>query len=238
MAITPEFFKLILKAGGSGRAVAAGYPDLLIEKLRIAEWLLNRPVWADWAAYRPDSAEIMRWHGVNLPGILDSEQVFKALGYTLDVFDIAKIRGPEKIIDLNYLIPWWTDDSLIESADLLVDSGTTEHCFNIGRAIINLAGLVKLNGHIVQAFPLNAINHGFYSVSPTLVYDFYGDNGFTIKECFGHVFNAGICSGFTFPIDPFKRLTRVPENSFLYLLAQRTAIQELKFPVQRKYRKG
>jgi len=231
MAITPEFFKLILKAGGSGRAVAAGYPDFLFSRISLN--MMNPFVPAHDLAYRPDSAEIMRWHGVNLPGILDSEQVFKALGYSLDVFDIAKIRGPEKIVDLNFSHVFFG-----ATADLVVDSGTTEHCFNVGRAIINLAGLVKLNGHIVQAFPLNAINHGFYSVSPTLVYDFYADNGFVIKECFGHVFNAASCSGFTFPIDPFKRMTRVPENSFLYLLAQRTAIQELKFPVQRKYRKG
>lgn len=231
MAITPEFFKLILKADDAGRAAAAGYPDLLLTRAQAR--VFDNPA----VNVRTDSMEIMRWHGVNLPGILDSEQVFKTLGYTLDVFDVAKIRGPEIIVDLNYLLPWWDFDRYREGYDLVVDSGTTEHCFNIGRAIINLAGMVKPGGHIVQSFPLSAINHGFYSVSPTLVYDFYGDNGFTIKECFGHVFNAASCSGYTYPIEPFKRMTRVPENSFLYLLAQRAEIKELNFPVQRKYRK-
>jgi len=224
MAITPASLKLILKAGGKGRAAAAGYPDLLINGTQafdaIGELLEDVP-------QRDDSQKIMAWHGVQLPGIFESVAFFKALGYTLDVFDIAKIRGSEIILDLNY-----PSNEHEGQYDLVIDSGTCEHCFMIGQAIINLAQMVKEGGHIVQVFPLNAYNHGFYSVSPTLVKDFYEDNGFEVIDCFGLV--GG--SYFTFPVDFKRRFRGIPENSYMQLLVKRTKAQNIKLPVQFKYR--
>lgn len=223
MAITPSSLKLICKAGLKGRAAAAGYPDLLINEVQ-ARAAIGRDL--DNVPIRLDSERIIQWHGSSLHHIYESTAFFKQLGYQLDVFDIAEIRGGEIIIDLNYPI------GHEEEYDLVIDAGTCEHCFNVGQAIINLAGLLKRGGHLVQVFPLNAYNHGFYSVSPTLVKDFYEDNGFEIVECFG--LQNGTYQ--KFPIHFHKRFTGIPENSFMQLMVRRTEVQPIKLPTQFKYR--
>lgn len=221
MAITPSSLRLIMKAGGSGRAAAAGYPDLLLSQA-LVEGASKQPI-----PIRVDSEKIIQWHGVNLPVIYESTAFFRAIGYELDVFDIAQIRGGEIIVDLNFPM-----DGYRCQYDLVIDAGTCEHCFNVGQAIINLADLVKEGGHIVQVFPLNAYNHGFYSISPTLVKDFYEDNGFEIVECFG-LQNKTYAK---FPVDYRKRFTGVPENSFIQLLAKRVEVKPITYPTQHKYR--
>jgi hypothetical protein len=225
MAITPVHLRLIRKVGGKGRAASAGYPDLLIpESLAfqfLGEKLNDVPV-------REDSQKIAQWHGVNFPNIYESKAFLKAMDYDMDVFDIKEIRGGEIVVDLNYQLHY----SFAEQYDLVIDSGTCEHCFHIGQAAMNLAGLLKEGGHIIQGLPLNAYNHGFYSVSPTWVRDFYGDNGFEVKECFG--LQNGTYK--TFPLKSTERVQGLPENSFMIVMAQRTKVQPLTVPTQWKYR--
>lgn len=225
MAITPIHLRLIMKVQGSGKAAAAGYPDLLISE-SLAEQALKERV-KD-VPLREDSQKIMDWHGVDLEGIYESQAFFKAMDYDLDVFDIKEIRGGEIVVDLNYQLHY----SFAEKYDLVVDSGTCEHVFHIGQAAMNLAGLLKEGGHIVQGLPLNAYNHGFYSVSPTWVRDFYGDNGFEVIECFG--LQNGTYK--TFPLHSTKRFQGIPENSFMLVLAKRTKVKPLEIPTQWKYR--
>ena len=223
MAITPASLDLILRAGSKGRAAAAGYPDLIISESMayraVGDKLNQVPV-------RSDSQKIAQWHGVSIPKIYESVEFFRALGYSLDVFDIKEIRGGEIVLDLNY-----PSDRSAEY-DLVIDSGTCEHCFNVGQAIINLANMVKAGGFIVQVFPLNAYNHGFYSVSPTLVKDFYEDNDFEIIDCFG-IQNGTYTK---FPVDYRGRRMQYPDNSFIQLLARRGEVKPLMYPVQFKYR--
>ena len=64
------------------------------------------------------------------------------------------------------------------SYDLVLDTATCEHCFNIDQAALNLASLVSKGGYLIQAMPLNLFNHGVYNVNPTWFYDFYPANGF------------------------------------------------------------
>lgn len=224
MAITPASLDLILKAGGSGRAAAAGYPDLLIPQHMIYKALGER---GDNVPVREDSQKIIDWHGVPLSKIYESQAFFRELGYQMDVFDIKEIRGGEIVLDLNY-----PNDGHKERYDLVIDSGTCEHCFMVGQAIINLAQMVKGGGHIVQVFPLNAYNHGFYSVSPTLIKDFYEDNGFRIVECFG-IQNGSYQK---FPIDYRSRRGGYPENSFIQFLVEREKVKPITLPTQYKYR--
>lgn len=221
MAIVPQMMGLIRKANGRGRAVSAGYPDLLLSPSMAHQCIGNAIV-----PYRPDSELIMRRHGVRLEGVYDSAMFFKAMGYDLDVIDFREVRGGEIIVDLNLPV------ELGNRYDLVIDPGTCEHCFHVGQAIINLANAVKVGGHIVQGFPLNAYNHGFYNVSPTLVKDFYEDNGFAIVDCFGLVNEEQV----KFQLPFSKRFTSIPENSFMLLLAKRLEEKPITAPVQHKYR--
>ena len=226
MAIVPPMMNLIRKANGKGKAISAGYPDLLLSPAVANQCIGNAIV-----PYRPDSKEIMARHSVKLDGIYDSHAFFKAMGYDLEVMDFREVRGGEIIVDLNYPVPC-VEGRYGSQYDLVIDPGTCEHCFHIGTAIVNLSRMVKPGGHIVQGFPLNAYNHGFYSVSPTLVRDFYEDNGFEIVECFGLV-NS---SYYRFEVSFTKRFHSIPENSFMLILAKRLEEKELTIPVQHKYR--
>lgn len=226
MAIVPPMMQLIRKANGRGRAVSAGYPDLLISPAVAQQCIGNAIV-----PFRPDSELIMKRHGVKLDGVYDSHAFFKAMGYDLDVIDFREVRGGEIVVDLNYPVAC-SEGRYSDQYDLVIDPGTCEHCFHIGTAIVNLSRMLKLGGHIVQGFPLNSYNHGFYNVNPTLVKDFYEDNGFEIVECFGLV-NS---SSFRFDVSFTKRFHSIPEDSFMLLLARRKEVRPLTIPVQHKYR--
>ena len=223
MAITPIHLRLIMKAGGSGKAASAGYPDLLISKALAEQATKGAEI-----PFREDSKKILEWHKTDLAGVYESQAFFRAMGYDLEIFDIKEIRGGETVVDLNYQLHY----SYAEKYDLVIDGGTCEHCFHIGQAAMNLAGMVKEGGHIVQGLPLNAYNHGFYSVSPTWVKDFYEGNGFEIKECFG--MQNGTYK--TFPLRMLERMIGLPENSFMLVLARRNTVNPLMVPTQFKYR--
>ena len=60
-----------------------------------------------------------------------------------------------------------------------------EHIFNISQALENLSKMLKVKGHIMHLSPCNNyIDHGFYSINPTLFKDFYTQNKFKILELY------------------------------------------------------
>lgn len=226
MAITAHSMELIAAAcERKGRAAALGYPDLLLNEGELMRYV--GPA-AKKLPKREDSDRIIKWHGNNaahLAEVAESRAFFKVLGYELDVFDIAKIRGDEIFIDLNN--PLWPQYR--QKYALVIDPGTCEHCFHVGQAAMNVADMCESGGHIVQGLPLNAYNHGFYCISPTWVKDFYESNGFEIQACFG------VSGNHRFPIEFRKRFRVIPENSFMLIHVRRNHIEKLKVPTQWKY---
>lgn len=233
MAVPPMMFDLLCRVAreqGGGRACAAGYPDLLVSETQLKTMLgeersLRVPV-------REDSKKIAAWHGVGrvLDKIFESRIVFRELGYQLDVIDINPARGDEIILDLNVPLP----PDLERSYDLVLDTGTCEHCFNIGNAALNLASLVNKGGYLIQAMPLNVFNHGFYNVNPTWFYDFYPTNGFR----FLHLQAVANIVWDPKPIDlpAFDRFSEAPPNSIIIAVVRReTMVTPLKVPMQHKY---
>ncbi len=217
------------KEQGGGAACSAGYPDLLVSPRHLDD-LLGAGASGE-IPVRADSERILAWHGVTklFDRVYDTVAVFHKLGYSLDVIDIHAARGNEIILDLNHPLP--ADFS--RTYDLVLDTGTCEHCFNIGQAAINLASLVKTKGIIVQAMPLNSFNHGFYNVNPTWFHDFYPANGFSILFLRG-VTNA-VKSPEGFDLPAFERFFEVPRNSIMLLAARRDEARPLTMPVQHKY---
>jgi SAM-dependent methyltransferase len=66
-------------------------------------------------------------------------------------------------------------------ADLIFDTGTLEHCFNIPNVFQNIHRILKENGTIVHVSPVNGYaDHGLYQISPTLLHDYYGTNQYKI----------------------------------------------------------
>jgi hypothetical protein len=161
-----------------------------------------------------------KWHNRDYQ-FPETEEVFNAMGANLTCIDIFASRNVEKIVDLNY------PQDLCQY-DLVLDCGTTEHCFNIGQALINAANAVKVGGYIIHTPPLTMTNHGFYCLQPTLFYDFYTQNGWQIEFITGEYNNQWL------EIPAISRVKVQPEVSLL-VLAKRTNQNPLIYPMQSKY---
>lgn len=161
-----------------------------------------------------------RWHNKQeeLPETLE---IFNKLGMNLTCVDIVASRDVETVVDLNY-------PHDLGKFDLVLDCGTTEHCFNIGQALMNAANAVKEGGYILHTPPLSMTNHGFYCLQPTLFYDFYTQNGWEVQ------FIAGELNNKWFEIPAVNRV-KVPAEASLLVLAKRTNSNQLIYPMQSKY---
>lgn len=212
MAIDVIQFDLIARAGGSGKALSAGYPDLLIRKSADA---LAEEFWVE----RPDSAAVAKHHGVDGP-IYDSHAIFRGIDYELDVIDRAVLQGSERVVDLN-------EPQELGEYDLVVDPGTIEHCFNIAQAAKNLAEAVKVGGLICQAVPMSMFNHGYYNLNPVWFIDFYKANGFRLEFQLIRVDDwiMNNVSG--------KRMSGIPDGAVNVTLARRIEKRPIVWPQQK-----
>lgn len=211
----------VLKAGH--RIAAFGYPDMIGPIDHVRNCLGEK---FERLEYHKDSEEICRRHGLSKRQIPDTDSFFQLLGAEMDVFDIVKERGREILCDLNRPI------EQKESYDVVLDPGTLEHCFNIGQAAFNMAGLLRKDGVILHQNPFNVGNHGFYGLNPTWYADFYGQNGFKLLDCrlctSQKVWKTPVVDRFKFP---------AAEEAGIFAMAQREEVKELSFPVQTKYRR-
>lgn len=214
---------------GGGRACSAGYPDLLVKREHLVALLGGER--ASRVSLRADSPAILKWHGMagKLEGVFDARETFREIGFSLDVLDIAAARGEEILVDLNCPLP----SEFAGRYDLVVDTGTCEHCFHIGQAAMNLARLVRKGGYIVQALPLSSFNHGFYNVNPTWFHDFYPVNGFEIHLLVG-IADIVLAPRFI-ELPPFANFGAVPERTAAVVVAQRMEERAPVVPTQRKY---
>ncbi len=115
--------------------------------------------------------------------------------------------------------------------DLVIDAGTIEHCANIGQALMNAANAVWPGGYVFHSPPLAMMNHGFYNVSPTLLADFYQQNGWRVA----HLSAFKVAPPYDdVPIDPTGRFPAV-NGTALYFLAQRLTAGVLRWPTQTRY---
>lgn len=87
------------------------------------------------------------------------------------------------IIDLNLPIKYF------DRYDLVIDSGTAEHCFNIGNVFSGYHQLLSNGGYLYQWSPFISPNHGFYSINPTLYYDLARDGMFELLDYNLHMFS-------------------------------------------------
>lgn len=157
-----------------------GYPDMISLNSSLTE---NQR-----SSYKPfvdNNPLSMKWHGLN-PNTHTSYSITKichSRGFFFRYFDINSGSGGESKgftkIDLNYDIP----SDLYASCDILIDSGTAEHCFNIGKVFENYFHLLRPNGILIQYIPFLSPNHGFWSINPTLIYDLTSCNPIKILKC-------------------------------------------------------
>lgn len=216
------------------RIAAMGYPDLTMPVEFFEEALGDKFVALQ---YRKDSLSICKRHGIYpVRDVPDAASFFSLLGARLDVFDVIQERGDEIMCDLNEPLP----EKYLGQYDFVLDVGTIEHCFNIGQAAKNMAGLLKQGGVILHENPFVMPNHGFYSLNPTWYLDFYEQNGFRLLDCLLCAGNLrdGIQTGrppFAARFHPMKAQEGHPTTT-IFAMAERLQVQDLRWPIQTKYK--
>jgi len=211
-------------------ALALAYPDLLVPKAHLEA--LFGPDLVAGIKPREDAEQIKQWHGLKTwaDPVYDTLSLLDALGIDTTVTDVAVVRGMEVIVDLNEPLP----EDLQARFDIVIDTGTCEHCFNVGMAFRNTCEAVAVGGHLVHAAPMTRMNHGFWNFCPTIYPDYLGDNGFKLQYLSS--VTGGIMEGQReFPVDPFNRFVPQP-HAAIYMLAKRLERKPPVWPVQRKYR--
>ena len=158
----------------------------------------------------------------------DAHLVFEALGGLLHVIDFRKSFGVNQQADLNHKLYH------AELFDLVIDPGTSEHCFNVGTALVNMASCVRLGGYIYHMVPMAHWNHGFWNFSPCVFADFYRQNGFQVLELLANR------RGVFLPVQERKggEKFEIPNSGRkldLMCIARRMNAQTIEFPVQYKY---
>ncbi len=114
-------------------------------------------------------------------GGADSVSFFRALGFReVRALDISSYEGADILFDLNQpTLP----ESLREKFDYILDGGTTEHVFDYAQALRNIAGMMRPGGRVFHYIPASGqVNHGYYTLSPSLLGDFYAANGFRVER--------------------------------------------------------
>lgn len=114
---------------------------------------------------------------------INDDLLFRWMGFdSVESLDYSDFEGATHLIDLN-------KDSLpnhmTEAYDVVIDSGTLEHVFNFPNALKNVSGMLKVGGRLILLSPSsNHLDHGFYMFSPTLFYDYFISNHFSIETIY------------------------------------------------------
>lgn len=161
----------------------------------------------------------------NILGITDQNY------YDVDKYDFDK---PKILHDLE--LPF--SKKYKNYFNLVIDSGTLEHIFDIKSVMSNTINITKVGGYIVQIIPTNNfINHGFYQINPTFFHDFYTINGFKVMESHiiefratGYRFHNYQQKKFTtFFVNPYSRLATI------FIVKKTKSVKNIKTPTQYTY---
>ena len=100
-----------------------------------------------------------------------SEALFHALGFSqVDSIDFSEFEGATIVHDLTEELP----PDLQGAFDVIYDGGTCEHIFELPKAYANIDKALKPGGVLIGHSPCNNwINHGFYQISPEMVYGYW-----------------------------------------------------------------
>lgn len=96
---------------------------------------------------------------------------------SLEIIDADPKEDAKLCWDLNHPIPYsWHD-----RYDLVIDSGTHEHVFNIGTSLLSAAHLPRHGGLLIGALPFYSPNHGFYNINANCLAElFCPTNGYQL----------------------------------------------------------
>lgn len=150
-----------------GRAVTLAKPDIVVSN-ELAAYVFGK-------LKLPFALPI---DDANRNAQFDSDWLFRSLGYE-DVINLQYgEEGGGLACDLNDPA---TVEPLAGSAALVFDHAVLEHVFHIPNALRAIGTLLRVGGCVVHHVPANnEFNHGFYQISPQLLYLYYATNGYQV----------------------------------------------------------
>ena len=220
-----------------------GYTDIMLNSREWASLGINEKELDN----RENWKRLTAIHGRNDVQVVPTlTSVLKALignNFNLTIFDFTKYEGSEIEWDFNFEIT----DEFVNKFDIIIDSGTCEHIFNLPQALININKMLKINGIVWHGGPLCWPNHGFYGYNPTLFADFYEDNGCQIIEMFlrASLGNQEHLTISKLPKYERFKMSQVLQNNPKWLALEYNLLVFVKkikecsntiYPIQRKYR--
>src|SRR5262245_45532099 len=130
----------------------------------------------------PHTSRAFRDAPARFKEFVHARTLFEMMGIP-DYTDVDKFDhdAPVLLHDLNLPVP----EHLHDRFNLVLDSGTLEHIFDVARVIENIVAMCRVSGWVVHVSPAsNFVDHGFYSLSPCLFFDAYRANGFDDFVCY------------------------------------------------------
>lgn len=129
-----------------------------------------------------ESCKIPSWKGTVYERNINANSFFYLLGSKKTFsLDFSNYENSDYIYDLNKKLP----NILRNKFNTVIDIGTSEHVFNFNQVLKNITYALKKNGFYILSLPSsNAIDHGFYSFSPSFFYDYFSINNYDIQESY------------------------------------------------------
>lgn len=120
--------------------------------------------------------------------------------------------------------------------DVVINNGTAEHIFNIGQVFESMHRATKIGGVMIHEAPfVGWVDHGFYSLQPTLFYDLARANNYRIEligvmDITAKKFNRLECR------EAVSRLNgEMPKNGELFVVYRKVFDVNFSVPMQGVY---
>jgi hypothetical protein len=242
MGLTVPHIKYIIKIFSKykirGKIMCLGNQDVYLNEIQLKKILKENKIdLNNIVVEKTRSLEFAKYS--ESKNFISSVSLFNALGIDKkDYFDIDKFSFDKPKITHDLQKP--IKKKYHNKFDFVLDSGTLEHIFDIKSVLFNLVKITKIKGRILHIIPChNYVNHGFYTFSPTFIYDFYKINGFKIDQ----MYVAELCSfkqrfyeyNHTQSIDGYY-LNR-NKRYLIYALVKKIKNKKIKIPDQSFYAK-
>ncbi len=132
---------------------------------------------------QPIRDELHREPHLAAQGFLSDDCLLQMIGFgQITRVDYSDYEAPDEILDLNALE---TPETLRGKFDVVLDTGTIEHVFDIAAALRHCCRMAKPGGRVIHLTPSsNCVEHGFHSISPTLFADFYAASRFEVNRVY------------------------------------------------------
>lgn len=181
MGLTKATTKVLLKEASrrpfEGRVLTLGRQDIWFSYDLLQKMAMEFGV----ELSNPNSITLSHKRKFAAKRYISDDCLFKSLGFSESkTLDISNYESAHYIFDLNSAeVP----KQFLEAFDVIVNGGTIEHIFHVPNVLNNIYKMLRQGGRIIHLCPSsNLIDHGFYMLSPILLWDFYKINKFEINN--------------------------------------------------------